>query len=815
MTLIRFAPSRVPVFGIPLFGFLFRVALSTGVLVPGPGSPVWADPPEGVAESAGQAIYAQACASCHGDQGQGNPEFYADSLTGDLSIRELAEIISETMPEDDPDSCVGEDAEAVAAYIHEAFYSPAAQARLDPPQQQLSRLTAEQLRQSLADLYGRFQPDPWTTARRGIEGTYFTGQGWGEERLRIQRVDGPLDFDFDIYGPGEEVDPQEYYIHWNGSLLVPESGSYEIVVRSSCSFTMRLGRLDSLFINNHVQSAGKEEFRCTVQLTAGRAYPIKIDLQQRKRKTEQPPVYFSLGWVPPGGVEQIIPTNYLLPDPFPPAFALQAKLPPDDRSYGYQRGIAVDRSWDESTTAAALEFAELAISDLFPSYLSQHGGEDRREKLAAFLAEVVETAFRRPLDDSLRAVYLDDPLAASGEDEAEAIRRVVLMALKSPRFLYPSLDADQPRSRRVANRLALVMYDALPSDRWLLELIEQNQLQSGAAFEQAAWRMVDDFRARAKIRGFLHHWLDLERLGELAKDETLYPEFDAALAVELRQSLDAFLDHVVASETSDFRQLLQADWSMTQERLAEFYGRAWTPDEGLLEGTTAAASRAGPLTPEDAARRPVVPSRPLMPSIRDPERHVGVLTHPLLMSHLAHSRATSPIHRGVFLSRYLLGRIIRPPQEAFQPFDEQLHPDLSTRQRIELQTGSVNCQVCHRKINSLGFALEHFDAVGRYRELDNGRPVDASGSYQPRAGEPVEFAGARQLGNYLATSEDCQRSFVEAAFEHFVKQPLAAYGTEVAAELVKSFRESGYHIRGLIVEIARIAAWEPILPAET
>jgi len=123
-----------------------------------------------------------------------------------------------------------------------------------------------------------------------------------------------------------------------------------------------------------------------------------------------------------------------------------------------------------------------------------------------------------------------------------------------------------------------------------------------------------------------------------------------------------------------------------------------------------------------------------------------------------------------------------------------------------LQTGEKNCQVCHKKINALGFALEHFDAVGRYRETEGERTIDASGSYQPRTGIIVRFDGARQLGDYLAASEDCHRSFVEAMFEHFVKQPLAAYGLETGDSLTQSFRKSGYHMEQLIVQIATIAA---------
>ncbi len=732
----------------------------------------------------GKQIYNEACAVCHGDQGQGGTDGYADPLTGDLSVAELAQIIAETMPEDDPDSCVAEAAEAVAAYIHHAFYSPIAQAKRNPPQIRLARLTGEQLRQSVADLYAHFNNPLWTTDRRGISGTYFTGAGWGDDRLRIQRIDDVVDFDFGRGGPGEEIDPEVFYIHWHGSLLVPRSGRYEIIVRSSCSFQMQFGRLGPLFFDNHVQSAGKEEFRRTVQLTGGRVYPIKIELQQRKRKTEQPAVRISLSWVPPGGSEQVIPKRHLIPDSYPASFPLQAKLPPDDRSYGYERGIAVDRSWDESTTAAGIEFSDQVITDLFPAYCKRHGGADEnRTRLREFLTEFVETALRGPIDDQTQANYIDKALQESGDDDQEAIRRVVLRCFKSPRFLYPTLDADRSKSQRAANRLALVMFDSLPAEAWLIEAAAANKLRSKSRIELAARRMVDDYRCRAKLRSFLYHWLDLEQLGELSKDQQVYPGFDPQLVSDLKQSLDAFLDQVVHSESSDFRQLLQADWSMTNDRIAQFYGDAWQPAQPTADATIE-----------------------LCKSVSNANLHVGVLTHPLLMSHFAYYQTTSPIHRGVFLSRYILGRVIRPPEASFTPLDASLHPDLTTRQRVELQTGEKNCQVCHQKINALGFALEHFDAVGRYRNTEGQRAIDATGSYQPREGAMVQFDSARALGDYLARSEDCQTAFVEAMFEHFVKQPIAAYGTKTSQDLIESFRASGYHIKELIIRIASIAA---------
>ncbi|MEM0927574.1 MAG: PA14 domain-containing protein, partial [Planctomycetota bacterium] len=333
------------------------------------GNPVISEetPPE-ILQARGQQIYELQCARCHGDQGQGNVDFYPDPLIGDASIGELTEIISETMPEEDPDTCVAEDADAVARFIHEAFYSEAAQLRNRPPSIQFSRLTSSQLRQSLADLYQHFHRTHARDDRMGLSGTYFNSNRWKKEELKFQRIDPVVDFDFRRESPGKDIKAEEFYIYWEGSLQPAHTGRYEIVVESTCSMKVKFGHRERILIDNHVQSEGKTEFRRTLQLIGGRQYPIYIDFTQRKRKTEQPPARFSLRWVPPGGTEQVIPPEYLLPSTGPSTFALQTKLPPDDRTYGYDRGTRVDRQWDEAVTSAALEFGDRAGKELWPHY---------------------------------------------------------------------------------------------------------------------------------------------------------------------------------------------------------------------------------------------------------------------------------------------------------------------------------------------------------------------------------------------------------------------------------------------------------------
>jgi mono/diheme cytochrome c family protein len=763
----------------------------------------------------GQLIYQERCASCHGDRGEGVAGAYDEQLVGDMSLPELAKVIHDTMPEGEPEACRDGDARVVAAYIHDAFYSEAAQVRNNPPRFRVAHFTGLQLRRSLADIYAHFQSLMPPLGENGLRGRYYAGTQRNNESMKIERVDTTIEFDFGHEGPGSGIPGDEFAVQWSGAIRADDTGLHEIVIRSTSAFMCYLGASNREFINNNVQSGDQTEFRQSIVLTAGQLVPIRIDFYQRKRKTEQPPASFSLAWKTPGSVERLIPTYQLFTVDAPPMFSLQTKLPPDDRTYGYERGIAVDRQWDEATTEAAIEFADVVANDLWAKASGRDRGRRRgrrseeaptedasREKLRAFLLELVETGFRQPLGEELEKLYIDEQLAAT-EDDQEAITRVVVAMIKSPRFLYPTVDSTASPSHRAATRLALTLFDSIPSDAWLIEAADTNQLEETEAVRAAARRMLDDYRTRGKVRGLLYAWLNLQRGSDIVKDAAEYPEFQPELVADLRQSLDMFLDEVVWSESSDFRQLLRADWAFTNTAIAKFYGDDWLPapaphvDDQVAEGVESGES-------SDTSRGEL--DLGFRRTASHPGRFAGVLTHPYLTSSLAYQDASSPIHRGVFLYRFALGRNLRPPQASFSPLSPDLHPDLTTRQRVSLQTFDENCQACHAKINGLGFALENYDAVGRYREQDNNQDVDARGIYTTRAGEMVEFAGAVKLSEFMAASPDVHSAFVDRAFEHFTKQPAAAYGLGTLDEVTEKFVNSNFNIRELIVEIAVIAA---------
>jgi hypothetical protein len=113
-------------------------------------------------------------------------------------------------------------------------------------------------------------------------------------------------------------------------------------------------------------------------------------------------------------------------------------------------------------------------------------------------------------------------------------------------------------------------------------------------------------------------------------------------------------------------------------------------------------------------------------------------------------------------------------------------------------------------INPLGFGLEHYDAVGRYRAEEKGKPIDASGTYETSTGDRVQFAGARDLAKVLAGSDETHRAFVEQLFHYLVKQPTRAFGPRTSSDLRKSFADNNFHLRKLFVEVVTTTA----LPAQ-
>jgi len=147
--------------------------------------------------------------------------------------------------------------------------------------------------------------------------------------------------------------------------------------------------------------------------------------------------------------------------------------------------------------------------------------------------------------------------------------------------------------------------------------------------------------------------------------------------------------------------------------------------------------------------------------------------------------------------------------DAFTPLPAELHPKLTTRQRVELQTRPAECAKCHAVMNPLGYPLEQFDAVGRFRLVDNGQPVDSTGQYETRHGQIVRFQNAQELARFLANNPEVDQAFATQLFHYLVQQSIRAYGVDKPEQLREFLSRSGRQWRKLIIEIAVAAASPP------
>lgn len=733
-------------------------------------------------EQTGEQIFRGQCAACHGAKGQGT-KLYQKPLIGSQSVGQLAKYIAQSMPPG-PKKCAAKDAPKVAAYIYDAFYSSLAQARNRPARIELSHLTVRQYRNAIADLIGSFRDGPRPDQTRGLNGEYFKiGRFRGDERV-LERIDPQIQFDFGTNGAlPAQTDPYQMAMRWAGSVLAPDTGEYEFIVHTEHAMRLWINDLQRPIIDASVQSGTDNEYRVTLFLLGGRAYPLRLEFSKGvqgvdnlEKLKQKPPAKATLllQWRPPKLPAETIPQRYLLPVTVPQTFSIATAFPPDDRSTGYERGTAISKAWDEATTEGALETAGYVVTHLRELSGVPDDAKDRADKLRLFCRQFVERAFRRPFSADMEKIFIEKQFQRA-PDVDTAVKRVVLLALKSPRFLYREVGSGGADSYSAASRLSFGLWDA-PPDKELMKAAADGQLTTRDQVVKQAERMVADPRAWFKLREFFLQWLKVDNYPDLAKDAKQFPGFDSSVASDLRTSLELFLEQVVWNGKSDYRDLLLSDKMYLNGRLAKIYGANLPPEA------------------------------PFQPVSLDSGERAGVLTQPYLMSSLAYFKTSSPIHRGVLVARNMLGRTLQPPPQAFTPLAAELHPNLTTRQRVSLQTKPAACASCHGLINPLGFTMEKFDAIGRFHKEENGKPIDASGTYQPVTGKAVKFSGARDLANYLVNSEEARSAFVEKLFHHLVKQPVRAFGPKILLDLQKAFETNEFSIRKEMIEIMAVSA---------
>jgi hypothetical protein len=367
---------------------------------------------------------------------------------------------------------------------------------------------------------------------------------------------------------------------------------------------------------------------------------------------------------------------------------------------------------------------------------------------------------------------LFDALRGGGTVE-QALVGVVTAVLISPKTLFRTeLGAPTEAGQSVpltpfelADTLAYSVWDGPPDDELLARAVD-GSLSDRAVFEAELDRMLATSEGHRGMVEFLSQWLGLAGFDHLDKNTTTFPEYDG-LRDSMREETDAFLEHVLAGDEARLAELIGASQTIVDAQLAEFYGIELPPGE-----TSALVD---------------------LP----PERR-GVFTHPAVISAMSESTLTGVMYRGkVLLRRLLCTEIVPPPDVEFPDFDE-FPPEATTRDRLESLEVTQPCAGCHILINPLAFAMENYDAIGRYRDTENGSPIDASGSVNV-GGEVVTFTDAPDLFAKLAEHEVVHECFVEHAFRYTSGRELDSEDDELLAAATETFREHP-DVRGLFRE---------------
>jgi len=747
----------------------------------------------------GRDIFRQRCAKCHGRAGEGVKGKYDGPLQGERPLEKLTSYIARNMPDDAPGTCTGEEAASVARYIYLTFYSQEARLRSSkPPRIELLRLTNLQYLNSVADLIKSFTGNDATPGdERGLRAAYWGWKDYVGDKKAIERVDREINFDYSDGFPDEKVKGTNgFSMQWRGSLKPDETGEYEFILRTPNGARLWVNDESEPLIDAWVASNQISEYKAKLRLLGGRVYPLNLNYFKHKEKLAS----ISLQWKPPHGAQQPIPGRNLVPSTSSFTLVVATPFPPDDSSLGYERGMSVSKAWDEATTQGAIEVANYVSTHLDRLSDSKAGDTNRMAKIEAFCAQFVTTAFHRPLNEAEKNRFVSAQLqkrrpggqktlpaekkpVPGGKSEEklsqtlieDAVKRVVLLTLKSPRFLYPGLDEAKADDFEVAARLSYALWDSLP-DSELRKAAERGGLHTNGQIVEQTRRMLADPRAHAKMQSFFHHWLQMDRVENLSKDDKLFPGFNPDIIADLRSSLNIFLEQTMWSSSSDYRTLLLADYLYLNNRLAQFYGLATnsTDDFSIVK--------------------------------LNPEQRSGVLTHPYLLAAFSYQKMTSPIHRGVFLTRNIVGRALKPPPMAMTFKDADFAPNLTMRQKVAELTRPQNCQSCHSVINPLGFSLEQYDAVGRFRTSDNDNPVDPVSDYLTDDGQKIRLNGARDVAQFALRQEQAQKAFIQQLFHHIAKQPLLAYGPDTLTQLQQSFVSSDFNMQKLVAEIVTITS---------
>lgn len=408
-------------------------------------------------------------------------------------------------------------------------------------------------------------------------------------------------------------------------------------------------------------------------------------------------------------------------------------------------------------------------------------GADLRVEARKVAGSLARSAFRRPPSeaevDVLVGVF---DLARKNKLPYPAALRLMLKAiLVSPQFLFitPAQEAAAGQTivplddYQLASRLSYLLWATMP-DAELSALADAGKLHEPATLKTQVKRLLADSRSRALFDGFGAQWLGLGDLGDKTFDTAKFPQMTPEMRAAMYDEGRLFFDSIVR-ENRSVVGFVDSDYTFLNGTLATLYG--------LEKSVTGPAMRKVKL--KDANRG-------------------GILGMPGILATTSFPNRTSPVRRGVWVLEQVLGEHVPPAPPnvpALEKQDQKKVANLTLRQRTELHRTDAVCANCHKILDPIGFGLENFDAIGRWRDQDDsGGPIDAAGEL------PVgkHFTSPKELKVIIAARKaELARSLTEKLLAYALCRQLEGYDEIVVDHLMETIAKGGYRMQTLISEI--------------
>ena len=416
---------------------------------------------------------------------------------------------------------------------------------------------------------------------------------------------------------------------------------------------------------------------------------------------------------------------------------------------------------------------------------SPEPGEDGEACVRTILAPLLRGAYRRPVEeaDFAKPLALYRAGAAGAADDGDRFGAGLELALSgvlvNPHFLF-RVEADPPDAASgavyqlddlsLASRLSFFLWSSLP-DEELLAVAERGALSEPAELDRQVRRMLADDRAAALVENFAGQWLHLRNLDAVTPDMRAFPDFDDNLRQAFRRETELLFAEVMR-ENRPATDLLSSDHTYLNERLAKHYG---------VPGVFGSRFRRVDL-PADSARG-------------------GILRHGSLLTVTSYATRTSPVLRGTWVLDNLLGTPPPPPPDDIPALeDNSVAAGLSVRERLAAHRDHAACAPCHDLIDPLGFAFENYDAVGRWRTLEDELPVDPSGGFPGGA----ELTGVPDLEReLLARPEPFLTTLAEKLLIYALGRGLDHRDAPAVRRIVRDAAEQDYRFAALVAAVAK------------